>query len=158
MTDAIQSQSPRVLTSWGLWAMICGAVAMVLVFVQIQMLSGQETASIGQQIGEIAGDIKRSAWRSFLGLAPPKPEPILSSRELFDMIFAATPVIAGIAIVLAAISLLMRESWRLGFYGVALGGGAILFQYLWWMALIILGFALLIKIVENIGDIFTFGG
>ena len=100
MTDAIQSQSPRVLTSWGLWAMICGAVAMVLVFVQIQMLSGQETASIGQQIGEIAGDIKRSAWRSFLGLAPPEPEPIPSSRELFDMIFAATPVIAGIAIVL----------------------------------------------------------
>jgi len=130
---------------------------MVLVFVQIQMLSGQEAAPIGQQIGEIAGDIKRAAWRSFLGLAP-EPAPLPAARTLFDTIYIATPVIGGIAIVLAAISLLMRENWRLGFYGVALGGGAILFQYLWWMVMIILGFVLLIKIVENIGDIFSFGG
>lgn len=74
------------------------------------------------------------------------------------MAYVATPIIAGIAIVLAAISLLKRENWRLGFYGVALGGGAILFQYLWWMAMIVLGFVLLVKIVENMGDIFSFGG
>lgn len=61
MTDANQSHPNRVLTSWGLWAIICGAVAMTLVFVQMQLLTGQETTPIGQQIGEIAGDIKRSA-------------------------------------------------------------------------------------------------
>lgn len=158
MTDANQSHPHRVVTSWGLWAIICGVVAMTLVFVQMQLLTGQETTPIGQQIGEIAGDIKRSAWRSFLGLAPPEPDPLPPSRTLSDMVYVATPIIAGIAIVLAAISLLKRENWRLGFYGVALGGGAILFQYLWWMAMIVLGFVLLVKIVENMGDIFSFGG
>ena len=158
MTDANQLHPHRVLTSWGLWAIICGVVAMTLVFVQMQLLMGQETTPIGQQIGEIAGDIKRSAWRSFLGLAPPEPDPLPPSRTLFDMIYTATPIIAGIAIVLAGVSLLKRENWRMGFYGVALGGGAILFQYLWWMAIIVLGFVLLVKIVENMGDIFSFGG
>lgn len=158
MSDVSQSQSPHLLTSWGLWAIICGAVAMALVFVQIQMLSAQDTATIGQQIGEIAGEIKRSAWRSFLGLAPPEPEPLSKTQALFDVIFVAAPVIAGVAILLAAISLLKREHGRLGVYGVALGGGAILFQYVWWMAMIFLGVVLLIKIVENIGDIFSFGG
>lgn len=160
MTDTTQSQPPSVLSNWGLWSIVCGAVAMVLVFVQIQLLSGtSDSVPIGQQIGEIAGDIKRSAWRSFLGLAPPEPEPVVISRkeQIFDVIFTATPVIGGLAVILAAVSLVMRENWRLGFYGVALGGGAILFQYLWWMAIIILGFLLLIKIVENIGDIFSFG-
>lgn len=61
MTDANQSHPHRVVTSWGLWAIICGVVAMTLVFVQMQLLTGQETTPIGQQIGEIAGDIKRSA-------------------------------------------------------------------------------------------------
>lgn len=158
MTETVQPQSSHVLSHWGLWAIICGVSAMVLVFVQIQILSAQESVTIGQQIGEIAGDIKRSAWRSFLGLAPPEPEPVRASQDSFKIIFAATPVIGGAAIVLAAISLLKRENWRLGFYGVALGGGAILFQYFWWMAMAILAFVLLIKIVENIGDIFSFGG
>lgn len=161
MTETAHSQPPSVLASWGLWAIICGAVAIALVFVQIQLLSGtSEAVPIGQQIGEIAGDIKRSAWRSFLGLAPPEPEPVPISRreQVFDVIYTAIPVIGCLAIVLAAVSLLKRENWRLGFYGVALGGGAILFQYLWWMAILILGFILLIKIVENIGDIFSFGG
>lgn len=129
---------------------------MVLVLVQMQILSGQDAVPIGQQISEIAGDIKRSAWRSFLGLAPTEPAP--PPRQLFNVIYFATPVIAGTGIVLAKISLLARENWRLGFYGVALGGGAILFQYLWWMAMLTLAFVLLIKIVENIGDMFSFGG
>ena len=31
--------------------------------------------SVGAQIGEIAGDIRRSAWRTMLGLPEPTPEP-----------------------------------------------------------------------------------
>lgn len=156
MSEAFQHQPPRVFASWGLWAVVSGAVAMALVFVQIQLLSSQESASIGQQIGEIAGEIRRSAWRSFLGLAPPVPEAetVAPTRTLFDAIYIAAPILAGIAIVLSAISVISRENWRLGFYGAALGGGAILFQYLWWMAVLILGFLLIFKIIENIGDIF----
>ncbi|WP_050929185.1 hypothetical protein [Aestuariivita boseongensis] len=158
MSDAIHPQAPRVTSSWGFWAVICGVVAMVLVLVQMQVLSSQESVPIGQQIGEIAGDIKRSAWRSFLGLSQPErePVPVSLSQQIFQYLFYATPVIGGIAIVLAMVSLIKQENWRLGFYAVTFGGGAILMQYMWWMVLIFLGFLLLVKIVENIGDIFSF--
>ena len=158
MADAVQPKLPHVTQSWGLWAVICGVLAMVLVLAQMQLLSSQESVPIGQQIGEIAGDIKRSAWRSFLGLSQPEAEPLAVplSQQVSHYLFYAAPVVGGVAVVLAMVSLLKQENWRLGFYGVAFGGGAILFQYFWWMALIILGFLLLIKIVENIGDIFSF--
>ena len=142
-----------------MWAVIAGAVAMVMVFAQIQIVSSQDSGvSVGQQIGQIAGDIKRSAWRTFLGLPQPAPEVVPPTRSAADILFLVAPIVAGLAIVLAAISLITRENWRLGFYGVLLGGGAILFQYVWWIAILVLGFMLLFKIVENIGDIFSFGG
>lgn len=158
MTTDVKPYRHEVFTSWGFWAIIAGVVSVILVFTQMQLLTSQESVPVGQQIGEIAGEIKRSAWRSFLGLSQPEPEVVAPppGRDWFSILFIVTPVIAGLAIILAAVSLLMRENWRLGFYGVALGGGAILFQYVWWMAILILGFVLLIKIVENIGDIFSF--
>lgn len=158
MTDINQSEMSHVVRHWGLWAVIFGAVSVAMVLVQMQLLSSQDAAPIGQQIGEIAGEIKRNAWRSFLGLAPPEPEPVAASRDIFGTLFMVTPFVAGIALVLSAISFVKRENWRLGFMGVALGGGAILFQFAWWMVLVLLGFLLLFKIVENIGDIFSFGG
>ncbi|MEM7653519.1 MAG: hypothetical protein AAF220_10105 [Pseudomonadota bacterium] len=158
MTDINQSEMSHVIRHWGLWAVMFGAVSVALVLVQMQLLSSQEAAPIGQQIGEIAGEIKRNAWRSFLGLASPEPEPVPASRDIFGTLFMITPFVAGVALVLSAISFVKRENWRLGFMGVALGGGAILFQFAWWMVLVLLGFLLLFKIVENIGDIFSFGG
>ncbi|MEL6991811.1 MAG: hypothetical protein AAGL92_09565 [Pseudomonadota bacterium] len=158
MSDVNQSEMAFIFKHWGLWAVMFGALAVALVFLQMQLLSMQEAAPIGQQIGEIAGEIKRNAWRSFFGLSPPEPEPVPASRDMFSIIFATTPFVAGIALVLSVISFLKRENWRLGFMGVALGGGAILFQFAWWMVMVLLGFLLLFKIVENIGDIFSFGG
>ena len=133
---------------------------MGLVFVQMGLLTSQDSAPIGEQIGQIAGDIKRSAWRSFFGLKPEvlEPAPIPMSQHIFEVLFMVTPFVAGVAIVLAAISLVKRENWRFGFYGMSLGIGSIVFQFVWWMALLILGMLLLVKILENMGDIFSFGG
>lgn len=160
MTENTAPDAPLLPRHWGLWAVVCGALSMVLIFVQMALLSNQETASVGQQIGQIAGDIKRSAWQSFFGISPtPKePEPVPFSMQAFEVLFVVTPIVAGVAIILAAISLLKHENWRFGFYGISLGIGAMMFQFLWWMALVILGMLLLIKVVENIGDIFSFGG
>ena len=152
----------RRLASWGLWAMIVGALACVLFFVQFQLLtqSSEEAVPIGQAIGEIAGEIRRSAWRSFLGLPAPEPEVVAPppGRDWIDILMLATPILGGIAIALSAISLAMRENWRFGFYGILLGGGAMLMQYLWWMAALILVFVLLFKILENMDGIFGLGG
>ena len=160
MTDQSAPNRPILPRHWGLWAIICGALAMVLIFVQFSLLSSNESVPIGEQIGQIAGDIKRSAWQSFFGLTPeaPEPTPVPFSLRAFEVLFIATPIIAGIAIVLAAISLSCHENWRFGFYGMSLGIGAILFQYFWWMAMLICAMVLLVKVIENIGDIFSFGG
>ena len=156
MTAATETPGPRVLAHWGLWAIVAGATAMIMVFAQIQLATTTESPSVGQQIGEIAGERRRSAWRSFLGLSTPAPEPVAipPSRQLYDMLQTAVPFAAGLAIILSAVSLLRRENWRLCVYGVALGGGALLFQYLWIMALLIVGCVLLYAIIENIGSIF----
>lgn len=156
MTAAVEPQNRHPFAHWGLWAIVAGAAAMVMVFVQIQLLSSPESASIGQQIGEIAGDIRREAWRSFLGLKQPEPEPVAPTRTAFDVLFIIAPIMAGIAIVLSAVSLIQRESRRLALYGVVLGIGAILFQYFWWVAMLILGVILIVKVIENMGDIFSF--
>lgn len=157
MMDDTQHPSPLFENRWGLVATVCGAIALCLVFAQMQLIMGQETASIGQQIGEIAGDIKRSAMRSLQGLPPPEPAPIPLSQRLSEIFFVAAPIAAGIAFVISAVSFVKREHPRLGIYGIVLAGSAILFQFVWWMAILVLGCLLLVKIVENIGDIFSFG-
>lgn len=157
VTEYSAQRDPDFPHHWGLWAIIFGAVSMGLVFVQIAIVMNQETASIGEQIGQIAGDIKRSAWQSLRGIAP-EPEPVPYSQRVFEVLFVATPFIAGTGMILAAVSLLKKEDWHFGFYGMSFGIGAIVFQFVWWMAILILGMLLLTKIVENIGDIFSFGG
>ncbi len=147
-----QSQSP--FRNWGLWAVIVGALALGMVFVQIggPMLSPKPSAAT--QVGEIAGEIKRSAWRSFLGL--PKPAPKMDPVPAAAYLALAAPLLGILAVFLSLISGLLRENWRYAAYGVALGVTAIVFQYFWWVALLVAGVILLVTIIANIGDIFSF--
>ena len=106
------------------------------------------------EIGEIAGEIKRSAWRSFLGLPNPAPEP--QSPSLAQHLAFTGPLFGIVAIVLAFMSGLRQENWRFAAYGTGLGVAAVLFQFIWSIVLLIAGVALLIAIIESIGDIFSF--
>lgn len=146
--------SPNPLRTWGLWAVLTGALALALVLVQIVGPTFEPKPSVGTQIGEIAGEIKRSAWRSFLGL--PRPEPELKSASVWSYLALAAPILGIFAVVLSLISGLLRENWRYPVYGVSLGAGAIVFQFFWWMALLVAAVLLLVAIIENIGDIFSF--
>ena len=146
------SQSP--FRRWGLWAVLFGALALALVFVQIAAPSFEPKPSAGAQIGEIAGEIKRSAWRTFLGL--PKPEVKPEPASLTFYLAVAAPILGILAIVLSLISGVLRENWRYAAYGASLGATAIVFQYFWWLALIVAAVVLLVAIIENIGDIFSF--
>lgn len=140
--------------SWGFWALLAGAAALVLVFVQISGIANGPQPSAGSQIGEIAGEIKRSAWRSLFGLAPKpaEPQPLSASTYLG----LAAPVLGILAIVLAGIAAALRENWRLPSYAVSLGIAAIVFQYVWWIALLVAGVVLLVTIIANLGEIFSF--
>lgn len=146
----------KFLKTWGFWAVITGAVAMLLVFVQIAGPSFEAKPSIGTQIGEIAGDMSRSAWRSFFGLPAPAPEP--AGFSLYQFTGIAVPVLGVLGIVLSVISGVKKENWHYPVYGTFLGAGAIVFHLFWWVALLVLGVILLVSIIENIGDIFSFGG
>ena len=146
---------PNPFRLWGTWAVILGGVALLLVLIQIFGPSFEPKPSAGQQIGEIAGEMKRAAWRSFLGLKQPEAEPVPAS--VLDYLALAGPVLGLGAILLSIVSGFRREGWRLPAYGTALGASAILFQLFWWVALLIAGVIILVAIIENLGDFFSFG-
>jgi hypothetical protein len=137
---------------FGFWAVATGALALALVFIQIVVPSFEARPSVATQVGEIAGEIRRSAWRSFLGLPAPAPEPARPGLAVY--LALAAPVLGVVAVVLAAISGLLRENRRYAAYGAGLGVAAVTFQFFWWVALLVAGVVLLVAIIENIGDIF----
>lgn len=145
---------PNPFRKWGLWAVLTGALALTLVFVQIVGPSLQPQPSAATQIGDMAGEIKRAAWRSFLGL--PKPEPEVQPTPVWTYLALAAPILGIVAMVLSLVSGLLRENWRFAAYGASLGISAIVFQYVWWVALLFVGVLLLVAMIENIGDIFSF--
>ena len=50
----------------------------------------------------------------------------------------------------------MRENWRFPACGIAFGVAAIVFQYFWWIALVVAGVVILAAIIGSIGEIFSF--
>lgn len=145
------------LRSWGFWAVICGALSLILVFVFIVQPFAEPAPPVGTQIGEIAGDMTRSAWRSFLGLEPEVVVVEPKSTTLNDILGVAAPALGAVAIVLAMISGIKREDRRYVVYGTGFGVSAILSFYLWWIALLFCGVMLLIAIIENPASFFSFG-
>ncbi|MEM7320165.1 MAG: hypothetical protein AAF408_14225 [Pseudomonadota bacterium] len=144
----------HILRSWGFWAVLTGAVAVILVFAQMIGPTFESGPSAATQVGEIAGEIKRSAWRTFLGL--PSKEPEVTSVSGWNYVAMVIPVLGMVAILLSVISGVMRENRRYSVYGTSLGIAAVVFHYFWWVALLIAGVVLLVSIIENIGDIFSF--
>lgn len=149
-----QSSPPLFFSKFGFWAVLTGALALMLVFMQIAGPSLEAKPSIGSQIGEIAGDMRRSAWRSFLGLQEPTPEPVPVSMWMY--VSMAVPILGMIAVVLSLMSALMRENWHYAVYGTFHGAAAIVFQFFWWVALLVVGVIFIVTIIENIGDFFSF--
>ncbi|GFE65228.1 hypothetical protein [Litoreibacter roseus] len=145
---------PDLFRRWGFWAVLFGAVALVLVFAQLIGPALETQQSVGTQIGQIAGEIKRSAWQTLLGW--PKPEPEVVAPPIWFYAAMVAPVLGVIAVVLSLISVMRRENWRYAAYGTSLGAAAITFQFVWMIAILIVGVLLLIAIIENIGDIFSF--
>lgn len=153
-TQTPQGDAPEFLRRWGFWAVLSGAAAMILVFAQIIGPTLDPGPSAASQIGEIAGEIRRSAWRSLLGL--PNQAPETASSSPWGYIALAAPILGVAAIVLAMISGVLRENWRYPVYGTSFGVAAIVFHYFWWIALLVAGVVLLVTIIENMGDIFGF--
>lgn len=146
--------------TWGFWALLAGAVALVLVFAQIGLpMTVEQKTSVATQIGEMAGEMKRAAWRSFLGMerevAPVDAQPVPFALWIHPYIVLVAPVFGAASIVLAAIAASLHEDKRMPAYGATLGAAAIAFQFLWWVAALIAGIVLLIAIIRNLGSFFS---
>lgn len=141
--------------TWGFWAILAGALAVLTVCFYLYGPSLEPQPSVAQQIGEMAGEMKRAAWRAFLGLENEAPTPPAARSLLSQYLPLAGPALGLIAILLAAVSLLARENRRLATYGAALGAGAVLFQVFWWMAALIICAIFIVKIIENLDGFFS---
>ncbi len=126
----------------------------MLVFAQIAGPTFEVKPSLATQVGEIAGEIKRSAWRTFLGFPKETVDPEVTT-SLWSYAAFAAPALGIAAIVLSMISGIAQENRRYAAYGFGLGSTAVLFHFFWWLALLFAGVALMIAIIDNIGDIFS---
>lgn len=152
-TGQYHHDAPEFFRKWGFWAVVAGAASLLLVLVQIAGPGFEPKPSVAAQVGEIAGEIKRSAWRTFLGLPKEAVEPETYTSLWTYAVFAA-PALGIVAIVLSRFSGIARENRKYAAYGVGLGCTAVLFHFFWWLALLFAGIALMIAIINNIGDIF----
>lgn len=152
MTQTAPPSLLPLMRNFGAWAAMAGGLALVLVFVQIALPMMHPQPSAPTQIGEMAGEMARAAWRSFRDLPPPQPDLVETGSGA--ALFVVIPILGVLALLLAAISSYRREAGRLAIYGAGLGAAAILAHFVLWLALAILGMMLLIAIVQNLGDFF----
>ena len=136
---------------WGHLSMALGALALAIAVTHIFGGPFGPQRSVGTVVGEIAGEMRAAALRAVRGAPQPAPEPL---GWTIDRILAlGAPLLGVVAIVTSAISALARDPWRLPTYGAVLGTSAIVFQMIWWLALLFACVALLVAIIENVGDI-----
>ncbi|MCD1624670.1 hypothetical protein K7H22_01525 [Seohaeicola saemankumensis] len=136
---------------FGLVGFILGIASLVIILIQFSSLFEPQEASTGSFIGEIAADIKQSAARVISG--QPAPAPARLPQDNRQIITAAALCVAGIAIVLGGIGLYRNEPHRLSYLAVGIGVSAIVMQYVFWLALLVCGVALLISIIGNLDSI-----
>ena len=109
---------------------------------------------IGTQIGEIAGNMRAAAWRSFFGLEQPESTIVAQAWDIDRILMVAAPA-AGVLGIFAAITAYIRgEPKRFATYGMMLSACAIFVQVLLVIVMIIAGVMLLIGIMQNMDSIF----
>ncbi len=139
----------------GLAGFAFGALALLVVLVHHFGGPFNPQQEIGVTIGEIAGDIRQAAIAKVTGTPIPAPEPKPEFVD-YDRILKIVGSAAGaLAIIIGLIGLIRREDRNPAVYAIGLGAGAIAFQWLSWVVLIICGVVLLVSIMNNFGDFFS---
>lgn len=136
---------------WGYAAVVFGVAALAIAMLTVFGGPFSPQPSVGQTIGEIAGDMRASALRAVRGEEQPPPVP--QPWDIDRVLMVTAPLLAVGAIALSLVSAIRREGLKLASYGAVLGVSAIVFQFVWWIALLICGMILLVSIMENFGDI-----
>lgn len=147
MQDALHGRP----ATFGLIGFLIGAASIVVILIQLSALFEPQEKTSGAIIGEIAADIKQSAARALSG--EPAPEPTQPRQDYSQIVTIAAICAAGVAIVLGGMGFYRNEPPRLPFLAIGVGFSAIILQYVFWLAILICGVALLISIVGNLDSI-----
>jgi hypothetical protein len=138
--------------TFGLIGFFLGVLSIVIILIQLSAFFEPQAKSSGTTIGEIAAEIKLSAARAFAGEPAPEPTPI--PKDGRELITIAALCVAGIAVGLGAVGLYRKEPHQLSYLAVGIGMSAFVMQFVFWMAILMCGFVLLVSIVKNIDSIF----
>ncbi|WP_394177888.1 hypothetical protein [Yoonia maritima] len=136
---------------FGLVGFILGIASLVVVLIQLSAFFEPQEKSSGTVIGEIAVEIKQSAARALAG--EPAPQPTPPPRNYRQFITFSALCVAGIAVVLGGIGLYRNEPHRLSYLAVGIGVSALVMHYVFWLAILICGIALLVSIIGNLDSI-----
>ena len=109
---------------------------------------------VGTAIGEIAGNMRAAAWRSFFGLEQPESTIVQRAWDIDRIMMTAAPAAGVLGVIMAITAYIRREPKRLASYGMALSVCAIFVQVLLIILMIVAGLLLLISIIENMDSIF----
>lgn len=145
--------SKEIPAKFGLTGFILGLISLVVILIQLSAFFEPQEKSSATVIGEIAAEIKQSAARALTG--EPAPEAIPPSESYGQLITIVALCAAGLAAVLGGVGLYRNEPHRLAYMAVGLGVSAIVMQYVFWLAILICGIALLISIIDNLDGIFS---
>lgn len=143
----------------GMAAFFVGAAALLIILVHHFGGPFNPQQEIGITIGEIAGDIKNAAIAKVTGTPLPTAEPKPEFID-YDRILRIVGAAGGaLAVILGLFGLIRHEDRKPAVYAVGLGIGAIAFQWVSWVVMLICGLVLLISILNSMTSIFDgFGG
>ncbi len=148
MSSTAQTHRP----TFGLIGFILGLIALTLVAIQVSAIMDPPKQSAATSIGEIAAEIRDSAKRAISGEEAPAAAP-QNDFSITQIMTVVGSVLGGLAAILGAVSLFRQEQRTLGLFAIGFGTGAIIMQYVFWLAVIICGALLLISIISNLDGI-----
>ncbi|MEM9782140.1 MAG: hypothetical protein AAF899_06660 [Pseudomonadota bacterium] len=137
-------------------AMAAGSVALMLALIHFWMGPLSPEPAVADTIADTAVAIRDSMQRALSG-AEARP-PASSGFDAEIVMNLATSMLGGLAIVMGAIGIACGAPARIAGTGLALGASAVVFQFVAWIALLIVGAIVLAAIINNLGDLLSFGG
>lgn len=135
-------------------AIALGAIGLFIALLVVYAGPFAPQQDIGTTIGEIAGNIRAEAWRSFLGLEKPATPLVQRAWDIDRILMTLAPAAGVLGVLMAIVAYIRREPKRVATYGMALSVAAIFVQVILIAVMIIAGVLLLIAIVQNMDSIF----
>ncbi|NOD33215.1 MULTISPECIES: hypothetical protein [unclassified Ruegeria] len=156
MTDMTATDTANPVFGWiGFFLAAMALFAALFVFWAGPFAPQQST---GVSLGELAAELGKSTLRAAAGLE--QPAPVAQTRDLDDYLQIGVAMLGGLAIVVSVIGILRHERMRPAIAGVAVGIGAILFQFFAFAFFAFLGVLVIMALLNSFSDVFSglFGG